>query len=84
MQDVWEQELDDLREQLIQSCCELSAARRAAVPGLIGLVQSALSELAMGDARFDVQVSWAREPEVCCALVCVCALVCFVVCVCVC
>jgi hypothetical protein len=57
--------MDDLREQLVLGCCQLSAARRAAVPGLVDLVQSALGELAMGDARFDVQITWAKEPEVC-------------------
>ena len=76
MQEVWEQQLDQLRERLIHSCCALSAARRAAVPGLVHLVQSALAELSMGGARFDVQVAWTLDPEVGAAAVCVCVCVC--------
>jgi len=64
VQEAWEREVDELRERLVHSCCALSAARRAAVPRLVGLVQGALGELAMGHARFDVQVAWVIEPEV--------------------
>ncbi|KAF5829677.1 hypothetical protein DUNSADRAFT_15676 [Dunaliella salina] len=61
--EAWEAEMDELRARLVRCCCALSAARRAAVPGLVHLVQSALGELAMGDARFDVQVTWTVEPQ---------------------
>jgi len=56
--------VDELRERLVRSSVALSSARRAAIPGLVRLVQSTLGELAMGHVRFDVQVSWNLEPEV--------------------
>eukprot|EP00983_Pelagomonas_calceolata_P057297 1145010-Pelagomonas_calceolata.AAC.1 len=37
--EAWEAEMDELRTRLVRSCCALSAARRAAVPGLVHLVQ---------------------------------------------
>ncbi|PZS14143.1 MAG: DNA repair protein RecN [Solirubrobacterales bacterium] len=49
-------ELAQARSELDQLAAELGAARRAAAPGLAAAVRRRLAELAMPDARFEVQV----------------------------
>jgi DNA repair protein RecN (Recombination protein N) len=52
-----ESELANAREELDRLAAELSEARRAAAPELAAAVRERLAELAMPDARFEVEVS---------------------------
>lgn len=60
VQDEWEEELGRLSDQLLDTCLALSARRRAAAPVLAQHVESCLAELAMGQSRVAVNVSWTK------------------------
>ena len=54
--------LADARERLAAIAAELHAARAEAAPALAASVRERLAELAMPDARFDVELSACEEP----------------------